>query len=331
MLPPLFLLETAGCTATSDGEDEGLPVRTPSVLLAVGPDDVRTAVVAARVGVAVRVLVGSGGRLWVGVGSTVGVGLGVGEALGVSVGHSGMTQGAASAAVGRARSSTADAPAPASTLPTRIRIARGYERFSGLSANLAHGSSVVTRMRVAQTAAGGWQDVTELASNARRADDLLTALYTAHYRDLVRLAAFLTSDRDNAEEVVQDAYVKVHGSWFGLRDPDKAEAYLRTAVVNGARSRLRRRQVVAKHRPEPLLDVASAETFALQTSRRDAVVTAVRQLPQRQREVVSWCLRYFGDLSEAQTAAAMGCSVGAVKSHTSRAMASLRPLLVDER
>ena len=130
-------------------------------------------------------------------------------------------------------------------------------------------------MRAAQATAGGWP-VTELAAEQAGTDDLLTALYTAHYRELVRLAAFLTSDRDNAEEIVQDAYVKVHGSWRGLRDPDKAEAYLRTAVVNLSRSRLRRRQVVAKHQPEPLRDVASAESHALQTGRRDAVLDALQ-------------------------------------------------------
>lgn len=159
--------------------------------------------------------------------------------------------------------------------------------------------------------------------------DALTALYTAHYRRLVRLAAFLTGDRDSAEEVVQDAYVKVARSWRGLRDPDKAEAYLRTAVVNLSRSRLRLRQVVARHRPEPLPDMASAEHTALEHSRRDAVVQALQQLPRRQREAVT--LRYFSDLTEAQTAQAMGCSVGAVKSHTSRGIAALRPLLEDQR
>jgi RNA polymerase sigma-70 factor (sigma-E family) len=158
-------------------------------------------------------------------------------------------------------------------------------------------------------------------------DDLLTALYTSHYRELVRLAAFLTGDRDNAEEVVQDAYVKVHGSWRGVRELDKAEAYLRVAVVNLSRSRLRHRQVVAKHRPEPLPDMASAETGAMAHVQRDLVTRALQQLPRRQREAV--VLRYYGDLTEAQTAAAMGCSVGAVKSHTSRAMAALRPLLED--
>jgi RNA polymerase sigma-70 factor (sigma-E family) len=157
----------------------------------------------------------------------------------------------------------------------------------------------------------------------------LTALYTSHYRQLVRTAAFLTGDRDAAEEVVQDAYVKVHGTWRGLRDPEKAEAYLRMAVVNLSRSRLRRRQVAAKHRPEPMRDVASAESYALEHSRRDAVVRALQQLPRRQREAVT--LRYYGDLTEAQTAQAMGCSVGAVKSHTSRGMAALRPLLEGER
>ena len=159
------------------------------------------------------------------------------------------------------------------------------------------------------------------------AADRLTELYTAHYRSLVRLAAFLTGDRDNAEEVVQDAYVKVLGSWRGIREPDKAEAYLRTAVVNLSRSRLRRRQVADRHRPDPPPDVCSAESSAMRTVQREAVLHALQQLPQRQREAV--VLRYFGDLSEAQTAAAMGCSAGAVKSHTSRAMAALRPLLED--
>ena len=161
------------------------------------------------------------------------------------------------------------------------------------------------------------------------ADELLTTLYTTHYRDLVRLAAFLTGDRDNAEEVVQDAYVKVHGAWRRVREPEKAEAYLRTAVVNLSRSRLRRRQVAARYKPEPLADSASAETFAMEHAQREAVLAALHELPRRQREAV--VLRYYGDLSEAQTAQAMGCSVGSVKSHTSRAMAALRPLLEDGR
>lgn len=177
----------------------------------------------------------------------------------------------------------------------------------------------------AATAVSGGGSVLEVAS----ADELLTTLYTTRYRELVRLAAFLTGDRDNAEEVVQDAYVKVHSSWRRLRELDKAEAYLRTAVVNAARSRLRRRQVAQRYRPEPMTDAASAESFAMEHARRDAVLEALQALPRRQREAV--VLRYYGDLSEAQTAEAMGCSVGSVKSHTSRAMTALRPLLEDAR
>jgi RNA polymerase sigma-70 factor (sigma-E family) len=179
-------------------------------------------------------------------------------------------------------------------------------------------------MRAALAESGG-----ERVAVQAPVDDLLTALYTGHYRELVRLAAFLTGDRDGAEEVVQDAYVKVHGSWRGLRDLDRADAYLRTTVVNLCRSRLRRRQVAAKHRPEPPGDMASAEVGAMEVVQREWVLHALAALPRRQREAV--VLRYYGDLTEAQTAAAMGCSVGAVKSHTSRAMAALRPLLEDGR
>ena len=158
--------------------------------------------------------------------------------------------------------------------------------------------------------------------------DRLTVLYTAHYRGLVRLAAYLTGDRDNAEEVVQDAYVKVLGRWGGVRDLDKGEAYLRQAVVNLSRSRVRHQVVVERKAPAAAPDIASAESGALAQLDRDAVVAALAALPRRQREAV--VLRYYADLSEAQTAHAMGISAGAVKSHTSRAMAALRHLLEEE-
>lgn len=159
-------------------------------------------------------------------------------------------------------------------------------------------------------------------------DEVLTALYTAHYRGLVRLAAFLLHDRDSAEEVVQDAYVKVHGRWRGVRDLDKGEAYLRQTVVNLSRSRLRHRTVEVKHAPSPLPDGASAEIGAMESLERSSVVHALSLLPQRQREAI--VLRYYADLSEAQTAHAMGISAGAVKSHTSRGMAALRTTLLEE-
>ena len=157
------------------------------------------------------------------------------------------------------------------------------------------------------------------------ADEAVTALYAAHYRPLVRLATLLLHDAGAAEEVVQDAFVAMHGSWRRLRDPDKALAYLRQAVVNRARSALRHRKVVERHSDERLEHVPSAEQGALAAVERLEMMSALRRLPQRQREAL--VLRYYADLSEADIADTMGISRGAVKSHTSRGMAALRTTL----
>jgi RNA polymerase sigma-70 factor (sigma-E family) len=157
------------------------------------------------------------------------------------------------------------------------------------------------------------------------ADMAVTALYSAHYRSLVRLAVLLVRDMATAEEVVQDAFVAIHGAWRRLRDTDKALAYLRQSVVNRSRSVLRHRAVVEKYAPKGMPDAPSAETGAIGEFERSAVIEALRGLPTRQREAL--VLRYYGDLSEAQIAHAMGISKGAVKSHTARGMAALRTSL----
>jgi RNA polymerase sigma-70 factor (sigma-E family) len=157
------------------------------------------------------------------------------------------------------------------------------------------------------------------------ADTALTALYTSHYRQLVRLAALLLDDLSTSEEVVQDAYVRMHGAWRRIRDPDAAVGYLRTTVVNLARSRMRRRLVAQRHLPKPMPHAPSAEHGALEQLERDQVVRALRSLPARQRECL--VLRYYADLSEAQIAETMGISPGAVKSHASRGIATLRARL----
>jgi RNA polymerase sigma-70 factor (sigma-E family) len=162
------------------------------------------------------------------------------------------------------------------------------------------------------------------------ADEALEQLYAAHWRALVRLAVLLVRDVGTAEEVTQDAFVAVHARWSRLRDPDKALAYLRQAVVNRSRSALRHRAVVERHanrRTAPLVE-AGADQAALATDRRAAVLDALRELPQRQREVLA--LRYYLDLSEAQIADTLGISRGAVKSHASRGSATLRTLLEEE-
>lgn len=157
------------------------------------------------------------------------------------------------------------------------------------------------------------------------ADMAVTALYSAHYRSLVRLAVLLVRDVASSEEVVQDAFVALHGAWRRLRDTDKALAYLRQSVVNRSRSVLRHRAVVEKYAPKGLPDAPSAENGAIGELERSAVIEALRRLPTRQREAL--VLRYYGDLSEAEIAHAMGISKGAVKSHTARGMAALRMAL----
>jgi RNA polymerase sigma-70 factor (sigma-E family) len=164
----------------------------------------------------------------------------------------------------------------------------------------------------------------------RDADEALVAIYTAHYRSLVRLGTLLLHDQAAAEDVVQDAFVAMHASWRRLRDPDRALPYLRQAVVNRSRSRLRHLKVADRKAPallpaESAGFVPSAEAGAMSALDRDHVMRALRSLPQRQREVL--VLRYYGDLSEAQIAEAMGISTGAVKSHASRGMGALRERL----
>jgi RNA polymerase sigma-70 factor (sigma-E family) len=157
------------------------------------------------------------------------------------------------------------------------------------------------------------------------ADRAVTVLYAAHYRSLVRLSALLLRDVATAEEVVQDSFVAMHDGWRRLRDNDKALSYLRQSVVNRSRSVLRHRVVVDRNAPKPAPDMPSAEQGAMTLLERSAVVTALRTLPARQREAL--VLRFYGDLSEAQIAATMGISKGAVKSHTARAMTALRSVL----
>jgi RNA polymerase sigma-70 factor (sigma-E family) len=151
-------------------------------------------------------------------------------------------------------------------------------------------------------------------------DDALAALYLAHFPSLVRLAAVLLDDVAACEDVAQEAYVRVAQARRRLRDPDAALAYLRTTVVNLSRSALRRRMVAGKYGFR--LSKPDAEGDAtVSVVERDAMLAALRKLPRRQREAVA--LRYYADLSEAQTAEVMGVRVGSVKAYTSRGLRML--------
>jgi RNA polymerase sigma-70 factor (sigma-E family) len=157
------------------------------------------------------------------------------------------------------------------------------------------------------------------------ADTAVDELYASHYRQLVRLSVLLVRDVETAEEVVQDSFVAMHGRWRRLREPDKGLAYLRQTVVNRSRSVLRHRGVEARNAPQPVRDQPGADEDAVTAERRREVLDALRSLPTRQREVLA--LRYYLDLSEADIAATLGISRGAVKSHASRGAAALRSLL----
>jgi len=153
-------------------------------------------------------------------------------------------------------------------------------------------------------------------------DEAVTQLYSGHYASLVRLSTMMLADQGRAEEIVQDAYVSLHRRWTRLKDPDKAIAYLRTSVMNGARSHLRRRAVAERHRPSAPGEVDSAETSALAVEQRRELLAALDELSDRQREVL--LLRYYLDLSEADIADTLRISRGAVKTHSSRGIAALR-------
>jgi RNA polymerase sigma-70 factor (sigma-E family) len=189
------------------------------------------------------------------------------------------------------------------------------------------GSAVVAAMKAdADTFAfSSWPLLATLVPDA---DWAATELYSLHYEALVRLAIMLVRDVPTAEEVVQDAFVAMRNVWDRLGNTDKALAYLRQAVVNRARATLRHWAVVDKNRQEAPRDMPSAEDTVPALLERSAVVAALRQLPDRQREAI--VLRYYADFSEAEIASAMKISRGAVKSHTARGMAALRAELEQE-
>jgi RNA polymerase sigma-70 factor (sigma-E family) len=150
------------------------------------------------------------------------------------------------------------------------------------------------------------------------AEHPLQQLYRDEYRSLVRLAALLIDDVGTCEEIVQDAFANALARWSTVREADKAPAFLRSAVMNGARSKLRRKVVALRHPQAPPPDTESAEGATVD---HDEVIRRLRTLPPRQMEAL--VLRYYLDLPEAEIASTMGVSVGSVKTHVHRGLAAL--------
>ena len=160
------------------------------------------------------------------------------------------------------------------------------------------------------------------------AGQAVTALYERHALGLTRLAFLMLGDRQTAEDVVQEAFCGLYRAWDRLPNHAHALGYVRSSVLNGSRSALRRSRRVPRAVAAPAA-AASAEDTVLAGERQRETVAALRRLPPRQREAV--VLRYFADLPEQETAAAMGVSRGTVKSTTSRALAALARMLQEEK
>ena len=152
----------------------------------------------------------------------------------------------------------------------------------------------------------------------------VTALYQAHAVGLIRLAVVMLGDRAAAEDVVQDAFLGLYRHWAGLDDPANALVYVRSAVLNRCRNALRQRGRARRPQAAPAAG-ESAEAAVLVGEEHQRVLAAIRALPGRQREAL--VLRFYLDMSEEETARAMGISRGTVKSATSRAVAALGRML----
>ena len=146
-------------------------------------------------------------------------------------------------------------------------------------------------------------------------------MYERHAPGAVRLAYLMTGDRQVAEDIAQDAFVKVAGRFHDLRSQDAFGPYFRRAVVNLCNSHFRRQTVERAFLRKEATAPPPASTPP-DVERRDSLRVALLALPPRQRAAI--VLRYFEDMSEAQTGELMGCSAGAVKSLVARGMQTLR-------
>jgi RNA polymerase sigma-70 factor (sigma-E family) len=152
----------------------------------------------------------------------------------------------------------------------------------------------------------------------------VTALYQAHALGLMRLAHIMLGDRQNAEDVVQEAFCGLYRRWSHLSDTSRALQYLRTSVLNGCRS-LQRRRAGPRAEPSGGLPAVSAEATVITGEERREVMRALRRLPARQREAL--VLRYYLDLSAEEIAGTMGIGPSSVRSAIHRALASLGRML----
>ena len=156
-------------------------------------------------------------------------------------------------------------------------------------------------------------------SAGRDAD--FTAYLAARQPALLRTAYLLTGDRHQAEDVLQTSLAKLYLAWDKVRDRDSVDAYVRRIMVNENNSLWRRAWKRREH-PTDEVPEGAPHVDSYDDGRGDALWALVQTLPRRARAVV--VLRYYEEMTEAETADVLGISVGTVKSQTSRALAALR-------
>ena len=153
-------------------------------------------------------------------------------------------------------------------------------------------------------------------------------MYAEHARALVGLARVFVDQRHAAEDIVQEAFIRLSRSLHRIDDPAKRGAYLRSIVLNLARDHNRRGLLSVRHQlPANDLDPAGVDETVVSDDEHRRAVAAVRQLPRRQRDCVA--LRYLMDLSVAETAMTLRLSENSVKTHLKRGLARLRTELGD--
>lgn len=160
----------------------------------------------------------------------------------------------------------------------------------------------------------------DVSAGTRDRAAAVSALYAGNALGLIRLAHIMLGNRQAAEDVVQEAFIGLYRRWSYLDDQAKALGYVRSSVLNGCRSQLRRRPTVELGSSDGP-PATSAESAVLTAEERREVIVALRCLPARQREVLA--LRFYLDLPDDQIAAAMSISRGTVRSAAHRGLAAL--------
>jgi RNA polymerase sigma-70 factor (sigma-E family) len=158
------------------------------------------------------------------------------------------------------------------------------------------------------------------------AEDDFREFVVARTPALLGMAYALTGDRGLAEDLLQTALLKTYNHWRTVRTSEHPDAYVRRVMANQRISWWRRRRVAESDLPVP--DRAGPDRRS-GIEERDELWRALRQLPPRTRTVV--VLRYWEDLSEAEVAGILGCTVGSVKSQSSRGLHRLRAVLAADR